>query len=124
MKIVDQGNPEEIHELHTAMAVGEALEKAYPNHPWLVCFQGGALMIRHLPIADEWKNATGKDGMCFLLPKDKLGTPKEIVKSAIKAGGQMLEAFGLKRGPWQGERPTAPRHMVLSAIKSNSKELN
>lgn len=124
MKIIEKGTPEEQSQLVIALQVGQALEREYPNHPWIVAFQGGALMIRHMAIADEWKMATGKEGMCFLLPEDKMGTPAEITHSAIHAGGAMLEAFGLKRGAWNGDRPQAPRHMVLAAIKSNSKELH
>jgi hypothetical protein len=124
MKIIEKGDPEEQTLLIMAMDVGHALEREYPNHPWIVGFQGGALLVKHMAISDEWKAATGKEGMCFLLPKDKLGTPKEVAQSAIRAGGQMLEAFGLKRGAWQGEKPRAPRHMVLAAIKSNHRQLH
>jgi hypothetical protein len=124
MKILEQGDPEEASLLATAMDVGRALEKEYPNHPWIVAFQGGALVVKHMAISDEWKAATGKEGMCFLLPRDKIGTASEVRYSALQAGGQMLEAFGLRRGAWTGERPKAPRHMVLAAIKSNHRQLH
>jgi hypothetical protein len=32
----------------------------------------------------------------------------DLAKSAMLAGGQMLEAFGLKRGAWDGTEPTLP----------------
>lgn len=122
--IIEKGDPEEESHLKIALEVGHALEKAYPNHPWVVAFQGQALLVKHMAISDEWKLATGKEGMCFLLPKNKLGTPKEITQSAITAGGQMLEAFGLKRGAWNGDRPQVSRHMALAAIESNGKVLH
>lgn len=122
--IIEKGDPEEESHLKIALQVGQALERTYPNHPWIIAFQGGALVVRHMAISDEWKLATGKDGMCFLLPADKLGTHSEITKSAVKAGGQMLEAFGLKRGAWNGDKPLVPRHMALAAIESNGKVLH
>ena len=124
LKVIEQGDPEELTLLNIAKEVGDALMKHYPNHPWLVCFQGGALLVRHQAITDEWKAVTGKEGMCFLLPAEKLRGAKQVAHSAVVAGGQMLEAFGLKRGAWSGEKPMPPRHMVLAAIGSNSKVLH
>lgn len=109
MHILEQGYPEEASELAVALAVGEALNDAYPNHPWVVGFQGGGIVVRHLIIAAEVEKVIGKGGFSSLLPKDKLGTPKEIRRSAIEFGGQLLETFGMKRGAWDGnEQPIVP----------------
>jgi hypothetical protein len=39
-----------------------------------------------------------REGFSFLMPREKMSTPKEIEESAIRAGGQMLELFSLPRG--------------------------
>lgn len=108
MIVMDPGDPEEASELEIAVAVGEALNDAYPNHPWVVCFQGGAIVVRHLVIAAEVERVIGKGGFSSMLPRDKLGTPSEIKRSAIEFGGQLLEAFSMARGPWDGEQPIVP----------------
>jgi hypothetical protein len=108
MIVMEPGDPEEASQLQIALAVGEALNDAYPNHPWVVGFQGGGIVVRHLVIAAEVERVIGRGGFSSLLPRDKLGTPKEIKRAAIEFGGQLLETFGLDRGPWQGEPPTVP----------------
>ena len=109
MHIMERGHPEEASELAVAVQVGEALNSAYPNHPWVVGFQGGGIVVRHLIIAAEVERLIGQGGFSSLLPKDKLGTPNEIRKSAIEFGGQLLETFGMKRGAWDGEsQPVLP----------------
>lgn len=108
MHVMEQGDADEASLLSIAKHVGDALNKHYPNHPWVVGFQGGAIVVRHLVIAAEVERVIGKGGFSSLLPKDKLGTPKEITRSAVEFGGQLLETFGLKRGAWHGEPPIVP----------------
>ena len=107
--VLEAGDPEELSQMELAQRVGEALNKAYPNHPWVIGFQGGGIVVRHLAIAGAVANALGKEGFASLLPKNKLGTPDEIRDSAVKFGGELLEAFELKRGPWHGEEPQVPK---------------
>lgn len=108
MEILEHGTPEEQSDQGLAIKIGQALEKFYPNHPWVVSFQGNALIIRHLSIAHKVWLDIGQDGFGALLPKDKLTTPKEIARSAIEFGGRLLEAFQLPRGPWDGREPITP----------------
>ena len=108
MHVMEQGDPEEASQLEVAKQVGDALNRAYPNHPWIVGFQGGGIVVRHLVIAAEVAVAIGKEGFSSLLPLDRLGTPKEINASAVEFGGQLLETFSLKRGAWDGELPIVP----------------
>ena len=107
-QVIEQGDPEELTQLELAQKVGDALNKAYPNHPWVIGFQGGGIVVRHLAIAGAVAQEIGREGFSSLLPKNKLGTPDEVRASAIRFGGELLEAFGLKRGAWQGEPPTVP----------------
>ena len=106
---LEQGDLDEASDLALAKQVGEALNKAYPNHPWVIGFQGRGLVIRHLAIAAEVTRMIGRDGFSALLPRDKMGTPGQVTKTAREFGGQMLEAFGLKRGAWDGSLPTVPK---------------
>ena len=108
IEVLEQGNEDEQSDQDIALQVGEALNKHYPNHPWLVGFQGHHVVIRHMAIADCVHVATGKQGFAAALPPSKLRTPKEIVQSAIRMGGQLLEAFRLPRGPWDGSDPICP----------------
>lgn len=96
--VIEQGLPEEATDRDIAMQVRVALERHYPDHPWSVTFSGHALVVRHGLIAGVIKDATGFPNFGSLLPKDKLGSPKAIVKSAVTFGGALLEAFGLPRG--------------------------
>lgn len=106
--IIEPGDPEESSYLALALEIWKQLNKAYPNHPWLVQFQGGAMIVRHTVINAEVAAKLKRDGFGFLLPKDKLGSHKEVVKSAIQAGGAMLELFGMRRGAWDGSDPKIP----------------
>lgn len=108
MRIIEQGDPEESSYLALAVEIWNQLNKAYPNHPWLVQFQGGAMIVRHTVINAEVAAVLKRDGFGFLLPKEKLGHHKEVVKSAIHAGGAMLELFGYRRGAWDGSDPKIP----------------
>ena len=77
--------------------------------PVLGCFQGRAIVVRHLAIASEVARVIGREGFSAMLPRDKLGTPKAIAHTTMVFGGQLLEAFGLKRGAWDGTPPSVPK---------------
>ena len=108
IQVIEHGTLEEASDMALAKEVGEALSAAYPNHPWMVSFQGHALIVRHAVISNAMTFATGREGFGSLLPKDKLGTPTELRHTVIMFGGELLEAFGLKRGAWDGSEPVVP----------------
>lgn len=95
--------------MELALEIGAILQKTYPNHPWIVGFQGRGLVLRHLGIASEVARVIGREGFSSLLPREKLGTPREARHAAIMFAGELLEAFGLRRGPWDGEPPVVPK---------------
>jgi hypothetical protein len=109
LSIVEWGEPEESSYLALALEIARELDKHYPAHPWEVSFQGGALIVRHKTINAEAAAYLRREGFGMVLPKDKLDNPKEVVHSAIMAGGAMLELFGLKRGAWDGSDPKIPK---------------
>jgi hypothetical protein len=107
-RVLEFGDADELSDMELALEIGVILQKEYPNHPWIVGFQGRGLVIRHLGIASEVARVIGREGFATLLPREKLGTPKEVHHSAVMFAGQLLEAFGLPRGPWDGTPPTVP----------------
>jgi hypothetical protein len=106
--VVEKGDADESSDMAIAMQVGDALSKHYPLHPWIVSVQGRGLVIRHMAIAAEVAAKVHKEGFATLLPRDKLGTPKEITRTAVRFGGELLEAFQLPRGKWDGRDPICP----------------
>lgn len=107
IEILEKGTPEEKSEQELAVSIGQALNKFYPNHPWIVSFQGGAIIVRHLAIGQAMSREIGREGFGAVMPKG-MKTPKEITKSAIEFGGMLLENFSLPRGPWDGREPIVP----------------
>lgn len=87
------------------LEIAQALDKHYPGHPWVVSFQGGALIIRHIEIAHAVMMKTGKNGFGSVLPNHKQGTRKECVANAVRFGGELLEAFRMPRGKWDPAHP-------------------
>lgn len=106
--ILEAGNADEVTDQELAIRIGQTLEQHYPNHPWIIGFQGRGLVLRHLAIASEVARVLGREGFASLLPRDKLGTAKEVAHTAVNFAGEMLEAFSLPRGAWDGRVPVVP----------------
>jgi hypothetical protein len=88
-----------------ALEIAQALDKAYPGHPWLVSFQGGALIVRHIEIAHAVMMKTGRSGFGSVLPPHRMESRKAVVESAVKNAGEMLECFRMPRGAWSIDYP-------------------
>jgi hypothetical protein len=95
---MEEGTPQEQSDMKIAHEVGRVLNKHYPDHLWQISVQGGGLVLRHHGISAVAAAFLGREGFAYLMPRNKMGTPKEIEHSAIMAGGNMLELFGLPRG--------------------------
>jgi hypothetical protein len=117
--VLEYGDADEVSDMELALRVGETLEKYYPNHPFVVGFQGRGLVIRHLAIASEVSRVLGREGFCSLLPADKLGTPKEVTRTVVNFAGALLEAFGLPRGAWDGRIPVVPSEWTVRQERFN-----
>jgi|SRR5208337_2385192 len=110
IEVIEQGEPEESSYKALGCQIAHELVKAYPEHPWIVSFQGGVMIVRHEHINAFAAGTLKREGFGYLLAKDKLGNHKEVVHSAVMAGGAMLELFGYPRGKWDGERlPEVPK---------------
>jgi hypothetical protein len=82
-----------------AKETAEVLVTAYPNHSWWVECKQGVLIVKHL-------EASGRRGLIGMLRKvDALAHDAGARKREIlRAGGELLERAGLRRGP-RGEDP-------------------
>jgi hypothetical protein len=71
--------------------MAEVLHAHYPNHQWAVTCEGdkGIATVRDLFLSGQW-------GYILKLPAIYSGSAFEA--DVIKAGGEILERFGLKRG--------------------------
>lgn len=110
IRLIEPGDQDEASDLAKAKLIAETLERFYPNHPWLISFQGRAIIVRHLAIAAAVSLVIGREGFGSVLPANKLDTPQQIRQSSMKFGGQLLEAFKLPRGAWDGRPPQVPEN--------------
>jgi hypothetical protein len=79
-----------------AKAVAEILSKHYPNHLWAVGWAPGlTLIVKNMAIAE------GKYG--FTIDCAKSFSASDLARSAMFAGGELLERCGVRRGAWDGE---------------------
>jgi hypothetical protein len=87
----------------------ETLHKHYPGHLWAVNIdeEGGVITVMNLALSGKWG---------FLL---KLKTVQEDpdLKSVMRAGGELLERYRLRRGGYRpGELSTLQRNFRGDAI--------
>jgi hypothetical protein len=108
ISLIERGDPNELLDMDKAKEVGETLCQHYPNHPWIVCFQGRALIVRHAAINDTVVDEMGQHGFGFVLKHLDAYSSSDLAHNAVMAGGQLLEAFGLPRGAWDGRKPVLP----------------
>lgn len=106
--ILERGDLDEAHDLAKAQEVLATLCRHYPLHLWQVSFQGRVLVVRHGLISDAVRRELGRDGFGFVLKHLDSCSASELAHNAMLAGGQMLEAFGYKRGAWDGSDPVIP----------------
>jgi hypothetical protein len=106
--IIERGDPDEVLDLAKAQEVGETLMREYPNHPWLISFQGKVLVVRHAAINNLMNLQLGVDGFGAVIKHLDSHSAADLAKSAREMGGRMLELFGLPRAPWDGRDPIVP----------------
>lgn len=79
--------------------LAEALSRHYPRYPWMVQWHsGGDVSVKLMLAAD---NNWG-----YIIDTDQCHTYRRLADAAIKAGGELLERLGMKRGAWDGAMPT------------------
>lgn len=88
------------NDIRYAQAVGEALDKHYPGHPWLVeanCEQG-VITIRNLGLGMRYR----KYGFRIHIPKCN-GIP-DMQREAVKMGGELLERARMDRAGFKADQ--------------------
>jgi hypothetical protein len=95
---MEEGNADEQSDMAIARQVAHALNKHYPDYLWQISVQGRGLVLRNHSISMVAAAFLRREGFSYLMPREKMGTPKDIEESAVKAGGAMLELFSLPRG--------------------------
>jgi hypothetical protein len=106
--ILERGDPDEAHDLAQAQEVLQVLCDHYPLHFWQVHFQGRVLVVRHGLISDAVRRELGRDGIGFLIKHADSFSARDLHDKAVRAGGELLEMFGFKRGAWDGQMPVIP----------------
>lgn len=79
-------------QIDEAHAIIEALDCAYPGHPWAVRVYEGGFFIRHLDFPSNW-------GMNCRNPT-KFYSASSLKREVIRMAGEWLERANLKRGKW------------------------
>ena len=69
-QVMEAGDPEELSQLELAQKVGDALNQSYPNHPWVIGFQGGAgkKIVDYFLEHETWQMCVGKAIVSCLWP--------------------------------------------------------
>jgi len=81
-------------QIDEAKSILEALDTAYPGHPWGVRVYDGGFFIRHLDFPSNWgMNCRGTYASASLMKRD-----------VIMRAGEWLERAGLPRGVGDGEQ--------------------
>lgn len=84
---------------YRSKSLAEALSRYYPNYPWMVQWhsKGDVSVKLMLAVDNNWG---------FIIDTDQCHTYANLNSAAIKAGGELLERLGMKRGSWDGSMPT------------------
>lgn len=80
-----------------AQGAAEILERHYPNHLWAIGWAPGLTLVIKLmtaPAADKYG---------FTVDLAKAISATDTAKRIMRAGGELLERAGFKRGAWDGE---------------------
>ncbi|MGH8472861.1 MAG: hypothetical protein ACREVJ_10505 [Gammaproteobacteria bacterium] len=83
-------------DLGLAKRVAESLHRHYPGHLWGVRADaaGGMVTVLNMRLSGRWG---------FMLKMRDLAYEDEIEREAREAGGELLERYGLSRGPFRAD---------------------
>lgn len=77
------------NEMTTAKDMADILHTAYPGHLWAVNVERGVADVRNLALSGRW-------GFRLVLPA--VYSASEFKRDVIRAGGEILERYKLRRG--------------------------
>lgn len=82
-----------------AKMAAQVLSNHYPAHVWMVGWAPGrTLVVKNMAIDD------GRYG--FTVDAHRAATVSELERNIVRAGGELLERCGVRRGAWDGEMLT------------------
>ncbi|MGH2721615.1 MAG: hypothetical protein ACRDJO_08435 [Actinomycetota bacterium] len=103
--LVVEGSFQDTADLAMAKRLAEVLDKHYPGHTWAVNVDSkqGIATVQNLRLSGRWG---------FYLKLRDLTYHDEIEREAMRAGGELLERYGLQRGRFRQSQyqalPTTP----------------
>lgn len=79
-------------DLQLAKAIAETLAQHYPGWPWAITadHEQGIATIKNHMLHERWG---------FLFKIGANDTPTALYRAVVRAGGELLERFGIPRGP-------------------------
>ncbi len=77
------------HEMTTAKEMADTLHNAYPGHLWAVSVDRGIADVRNLALSGQWG---------FRIPLPAVYSASEFKRDIVRAGGEILERYKMKRG--------------------------
>lgn len=80
---------QQLNDMLLAKHSADALDRAYPGHLWAVDVNGGVLNIRNLLLSPV---------MGWRIRVPSVYSASELQTRVLRAGGEILERFGLARG--------------------------
>jgi len=97
---------EHMQDMNMAKDIAETLFEKYPGYLWGVTVQGGVAVIKCLNVSSNYGFV-----LKYAAIKDDAGVRK---KEVLRAGGEILERAGLKRG----ERILGSKAQTVDGIKN------
>ncbi len=76
--VMEEGDADEQSDMAVARQVGHALNKHYPDYLWQISVQGRGLVLRNHSISMVAAAYLRREGFSFLMPREKMSTPKDI----------------------------------------------
>ena len=99
-------------QIDEAQSILEALDSAYPGHPWGVRVYDGGFFIRHLDCPANWgMNCKGTYASASLMKRD-----------VIMKAGEWLERAGIARARYDIEQPEVRVEGVPERFQTVKKE--
>lgn len=84
---------------HKAKEVAMRLTQAYPRHPWAVGWAPGMTLIVKLL-------SSPNSNFGYTIDCAASFSASDLAKSAVMAGGELLERLNMPRGAWNGDMPS------------------
>ena len=92
--IAEITSKDDLDQITKAREIAETLVQHYPQHLWAVSWQGGVIVVKNLAVSGHYG--------FVIKPRDSYSA-SDLAKQAVRAGGELLERAGMRRGAWNGQ---------------------